>query len=64
LQFDIKKQKDIADALWKNDLPKVNAQLKSAKVNELTILARADFDKMDSGGADTAKPQKPFFHIF
>jgi hypothetical protein len=64
LQFDIKKQKDIADALWKNDLPKVNAQLKSAKMNELTILARADFDKMDSGGADTAKPQKPFFHIF
>src|SRR5204863_2152421 len=63
LKFDMKKQQDVADALWKNDLPKLNAQLKGAKMNEITVLQRGDFDKTDAGGTSAGpKPEMMFFN--
>jgi photosystem II stability/assembly factor-like uncharacterized protein len=62
LKYDMQKQKDVADALWKSDMPKLNAQLKGAKMGELTILQRADFDKTDSGASSAGpKPEMRFF---
>jgi hypothetical protein len=64
LQADIKKQQEVAANLWKNDLPKLNAQLKTAQLTELSVLARAEFDKMgEPGGATTAKPELMFFNL-
>ncbi len=49
LTYDLKKQKDIADANWKTDLPKVNSELKAAKLKPLQIMTKEEFDKTDNG---------------
>ena len=48
LTSELKKQNDLADAIWKNDLPKVNAALKGAKMNTLSVMTKEEFDKTDN----------------
>ncbi len=58
LKFDMQKQKDVAEALWKNDMPKLNAQLRAAKETLLTILSRADFDGAKKAPEERIYPDK------
>ncbi len=48
LSFELKKQKDIADGIWKTDLPKVNVALSGAKMNPLSVMTKDEFEKTDN----------------
>ena len=54
LAFELDKQKQLADAIWKVDLPKVNAVLKGANVSSLFVMTKEQFDKTDNSNAGTS----------
>ena len=58
LKYDMQKQKDVADAIWKNDMPKLNEQLRTERLKVLTILSRADFDGATKGSDEKLYPDK------
>lgn len=66
LDYEIKQQRALADEIWKTDLPKINAQLKSAKLSTLTVLDPAEFKKLNDGaGAAGSKGFNfPFLKAF
>lgn len=47
LALELDKQKALADAIWKTDLPKVNSVLKGAKMNAFAVMTKEDFDKIN-----------------
>jgi photosystem II stability/assembly factor-like uncharacterized protein len=51
LSYELNKQKEIAAAIWKTDLPKVNVALKNAKMNSLALMTKEEFDKTDNSNA-------------
>lgn len=57
LQDEMKKQMDIADGIWKNDLPKVNKDLKGAGLKELIILDKGTWDKNTNNTGGKVNPQ-------
>jgi photosystem II stability/assembly factor-like uncharacterized protein len=54
LSFELSKQKEIADAVWKNDLPKVNTALKGAKMQTLAVMTKEEFDKSDNSSVSSS----------
>ena len=57
LQDEMKKQMDIAEGIWKNDLPKVNKDLKGAGLKELIILDKGTWDKNTNNTGGKVNPQ-------
>ena len=54
LTSELKKQKELADVIWKNDLPKVNSSLKTAKMNALSVMTKEEFDKTDNSAVTSS----------
>lgn len=62
LRKETDQQKEIAQSLWKNELTKLNSQIKKTGRNELTVMTKETFDKVfdSSQGAGAPKQFQTF----
>jgi photosystem II stability/assembly factor-like uncharacterized protein len=61
LDYELKKQKEIADGIWKNDLNNINEKLIKSNQSKLTILTKADYDKMTIPSTNNSNHINYFF---